>query len=158
MTLMAVNEGVFRAQALTDNRGLRKRRGEFLPVTSEHIEFSAGCSKDGRDEPEAELRLQYTDNSPGCLTLVVAGTLNVTTVLPFRDAVFTAIGKKPLNLVIDVTSLRDADISGISSLVTAGRVAQLMKVPFSVSPSPFLKALLEDTGIRLTTAVTDPLH
>jgi hypothetical protein len=42
--------------------------------------------------------------------------------------------------------------------VTAGRVAQLMKVPFSVSPSPFLKALLEDTGIRLTTAVTDPLH
>ena len=158
MTLMAVNEGVFRAQALTDNRGARKRRGTFLPVSSEHAELSSGCSKDGRDAPDTELRLQYRDNSPGCLTLVVAGTLDVSTVLPFRDAVFTAIGKKPLNLVIDVTRLLDADISGISSLVTAGRVARLMKVPFSVSPSPFLKALLEDTGICLTSAVTDSLH
>ncbi len=158
MTMMAVKEGVFRACLPAENRGVRKRRGELMPIARELPVTSSAHRLDGEIEPEAELRVQYSDGATGRMTLRVSGTLDLSTVLAFRDAVFTAIGKKPLDLFVDVTGLRDADISGISALVTAGRVARLMKVPFAVSPSPFLKPLLEDAGICLTSSVMEAPH
>jgi anti-anti-sigma factor len=165
----------FRAPAQSDNRGRRKRRGEFMPVGATYAESAGVRVPLLRDESKvvfatasarpteeaadpAELRVQYTDNGDGKTTLMVSGTLDLSTVLPFRDAVFTAIGQKPIHLVVDVVRVSALDVAGISALVTASRVANLMKVPLSVSPSPSLKALLEETGIRLNVHGTEPLH
>ena len=172
MTLMTVKDGIFRAFAQSDNRGRRKRRGEFLPVGSPTTEFTGTRIPVLRDEGEvifpspsarsasdsdaiAELRVQQEDSGDFKTTLRISGTLDLATVLPFRDAVFTAIGAKPLMLVVDVTRVRDIDTAGISALVTAGRVARLMKVPFSVTPSPSLRTLLEETGICRTVSITE---
>ena len=172
MTLMTVKDGIFRAFAQSDNRGRRKRRGEFLPIGSPTSEFTGTRIPVLRDEGEAifpspsalavsepnavaELRIQQEDNGDFKTTLRISGTLDLATVLPFRDAVFTAIGAKPLLLVVDVSRVRDIDTAGISALVTAGRVAQLMKVPFSVTPSLTLRTLLEETGICRTVSLSD---
>ncbi|MES2464876.1 MAG: STAS domain-containing protein [Armatimonadota bacterium] len=172
MTLTAVKEGVFRAHAPSDSRGRRKRRGEFVPLGSAYAVFAhsqgtlapaqasvPSLPKDACAELEAlpELRVHQDTDGSGRVTLQVSGILDISTVLPFRDTVFTAIGNKPLHLTVDATRLRDMDVAGVSALVTARRVAQLMKVPFTVMPSPSLEALLEDTGILLTAPSNEPL-
>jgi anti-anti-sigma regulatory factor len=174
MTLMAVKEGVFRAYAQSDTRGRRKRRGEFVPVGTAypevsdvrpsarqdvpHVDVPPSAVEDVESDSRSELRVQYRDGGSGSVTLLVSGILDLSTVLPFRDAVFTAIGNRPRRLVVDVAQLGDADVAGISALVTAGRVARLMNVPFFVAPSPSLKSLLEETGICLFDSVSDPMH
>ena len=172
MTLMPVKDGIFRAFAQSDNRGRRKRRGEFFPVGVSATEFTGTRIPVLRDEGDvvfpapsarsisesegrAELRVRQEDNGDARTTLWISGTLDLATVLPFRDAVFTAIGAKPLALVLDVTRVRDIDTVGIFALVTAGRVARLMKVAFSVTPSPSLRTLLEETGICRTVSITE---
>ncbi len=166
MTMMAVRDGVFRAHIQSDNRGRRKRRGEFtpvgIPVLRDDAKVVSPVSAAVRTTEEtaapAELRAQYTDNGDGKTTLMVSGTLDLSTVLPFRDAVFTAIGNKPMHLMVDVVRVSTLDVAGISALVTASRVANLMNVPFSVSASPSLKQLLEETGICLNAPGTDLRH
>jgi ABC-type transporter Mla MlaB component len=164
MTMMAVKEGVFRAYAPIDNRGRRKRRGEFMPVSTAstfatarvpvmrdetEITFPTPIARSAELDGVSELRVQYDGNSSGKTTLVMSGTLDLSTVLPFRDAVFTAIGAKPPHLVVDMTRIKNVDVAGISALVTAGRVAKLMKVSFSVLPSSSLKVLMEETRMSL---------
>lgn len=170
MTSVAVKEGVFRAHAQTDSRGRRKQRGEFLPAgtvspelpsTRRPISGDTACvvpafstAPASESNAPAELHVQVEDNGSEGITLHVSGTLDLSTVLPFRDSVFTAIGNRPPLLVLDITRLNQVDVAGISALVTTGRVARLMNVPFSVSPSPSLKSLLQETGLYRTVSLT----
>ncbi|MBC8103157.1 MAG: STAS domain-containing protein [Cytophagales bacterium] len=169
MTMIMVNDGIFRASPRSDGRGRRKRRGEFLPVHGPLAESGSirSAASPERPTPEtprsapnpasegglSELRLQQ-EREKDTLVLRVSGALDLSTILPFRDAVFTAIGQKPGALVIDLTNIQELDIAAISSLVTAGRVAGLMKVPFSIIPSAQFHTLLSETGLRRAVPVT----
>lgn len=169
MTMLMVNEGIYRAARRT-GRGRRKRRGEFVPVDSLAsctLPSLSGVSSvpTGRTTSAlqsettpvpagmAELRVSEEHDASGRVALRMRGTLDLATVLPFRDAVFTAIGKRPTSLLLDLTRVENVDIAGISTLVTVGRVARLLHVSFFVAPSASLRATLESTGISRTLAL-----
>ncbi len=87
------------------------------------------------------------------LLLTVRGRLDVNTVLAFRDAVFSALGEHPRQLILDIRPLLLVEATGIATLVTLSRVAKLMKIPCEIQPSPELDAVFRETGLdRLMSA------
>jgi|GEM_PF-5536771 Anti-anti-sigma regulatory factor (antagonist of anti-sigma factor) len=92
--------------------------------------------------------LTLTTESLHSETLVRArGELDISTVLPFREAAFAAIGQHPERLVLELSEVREIDSAGITSLVTIVRVAHLVNVPVGIIPSPMLRDLLDTTGL-----------
>jgi len=85
--------------------------------------------------------------SDGAAVIRVIGDLDLATILPFRDAAFTAIGLHPPLLLLDMSSLGRLDITGLNTLLTVGRVAQMVKVPVKVRASERLLSLLQTTGL-----------
>jgi anti-sigma B factor antagonist len=98
--------------------------------------------------PQPYLTVTTENRADESLTIVYAvGDLDLATVLPFRDAAFTAIGHKPKRLILDMSGLDRLDITGLNTLLTVGRVARLVKIAVTVRPSPRLRALLQVTGL-----------
>jgi len=84
------------------------------------------------------------------LILRVQGQLDRATVLSFRDAMFTAIGRRPQALLLDLRQLEpleQTDSSGVSALLTVCRVARLTKIRLYVLPAPSLRTLLEQSEV-----------
>lgn len=81
------------------------------------------------------------------ITLRVRGDIDLLSVTQFRDAAFTAMGEKPRRLLLDLSEVGYLDTTGLSTLVTLVRVSRMVKVSLTVIPSPFLRRLLEKTGM-----------
>lgn len=145
-----VQEGIFRTTRAT-GRGRRRRRGEFVPVGAVLAETETREASEAASSPAAdaiaELRVSEEHDDSGLVALRMRGTLELATILPFRDAAFSAIGRRPSGLVLDLKRVETIDDAGIASLVTTVRVARMLNVPFFVAPSPALRDTLEATGI-----------
>jgi anti-anti-sigma factor len=89
----------------------------------------------------------------GTLILHVYGLLDLTTILPFRDALFTALGERPAHIELDLTGIRGFDAAGVSTLTTVMRVAATVRVPIQIVPSPELRDLLEETRLSRVLSV-----
>ncbi len=83
----------------------------------------------------------------GVILVRVAGDLDISTVLPFRDAAFTAIGSRPPLLLLDLVALGHLDITGLNTLLSIGRVGKLMKVPVRVIPGEKIARLFTATRL-----------
>jgi anti-anti-sigma factor len=84
----------------------------------------------------------------GSLVLTAKGRLDLNTVLSFRDAVFSALGEHPSHLTLDLSPLLFVEATGIATLVTLVRVAQMVKVPCQILPSSDLRELFQETGLN----------
>jgi anti-anti-sigma factor len=95
---------------------------------------------------------------PEELILHLNGQLDGTTALTFRDIVFTAMGERPLTLVLDLTGISVLDAAGVTALVTASRVSRLVRQDLGIRPSPRIARMLTETGLnRLFTVEPDAL-
>lgn len=83
----------------------------------------------------------------GALVLRTRGRLDVLTALPFRDAVFGALGERPSLLEINLEEINLLEAAGINSLLTVIRVARLVGVPYRVRASGAITRLLETTRL-----------
>lgn len=90
------------------------------------------------------------------LVLTVKGRLDLNTVLSFRDSVFTGLGERPEVLVLDLRPLQLVEATGIATLVTLSRVAQLVGVKCEINASPELEALFQETGLDRLMAAAPP--
>jgi anti-anti-sigma factor len=86
-------------------------------------------------------------NAGGAQIIRLVGDLDLSTVLPFRDAAFTAIGTRPPRLVVDLTDLDRIDITGLNTLLTVVRVGRLVHVPVYINPSERIRAIFTATGL-----------
>jgi ABC-type transporter Mla MlaB component len=154
MTLLTATDGVFRTERRT-GRGRRKRRGEFVPAeaAAADVDSSSGFGTSGRPAGFAEIGIAQEPRPGGCVAMRIRGTIDLATVLPFREAVFTVIGSRPTNLVLDLRGIAGVDISGVTAIVAAVRVASLVNVPVRILPSACLHALLSDTCITQMLAI-----
>jgi anti-anti-sigma factor len=84
----------------------------------------------------------------GYLTLHLCGQLDLTTVLTFRDMVFSAMGEGHEALILDLSEISILDNAGISALVTVNRVAELIGRGLRIIPSPRFESVLNDTGLN----------
>ena len=108
-------------------------------------EASIAASRTGyrrRSLSAAQPYLSVTAETKESVAFVrVVGDLDLTTVLPFRDAAFTLIGTRPHRLVLDLTCLEHLDITGLESLLTVGRVGRMVCVPVTVLPNERVRRL-----------------
>lgn len=105
-----------------------------------------GLSIDTREEDEG-------------IRLILRGSLDLASVLAFRETAFTVLGARPPRFYIDLSALPLPDISGLNALVTIARVARLVDVRLCLVVSCPLKRLMEQTGlIRMVTLETPPLR
>ena len=95
-----------------------------------------------------EMLLVHEERHGADICLQVYGQLDLVTVIPFRDAVFEAIGEKPKMVRLDLTAARTIDAPGISALVTLARVAQMMKVKFTVQMPQSLEEWTKESGLE----------
>ena len=65
----------------------------------------------------------------------------------FRDRAFTAIGRRPAQLRLDLTACFYVDTSGLAALVTIVRVARLVNVAVTIFPAPHLRRVLTISGL-----------
>jgi len=154
-TLLRVNEGVFRA-APAGGRGRKRRRGEFTSIndfdsSGVSVEFcvphESHGGETGKPADAVELRVSEEHDSDSRITLRMRGTLELATVLPFREAVFAALGQHPATLILDLHGVDVVDTAGISALVTVSRVAKLLSVPCSISTAPGCYTAMEAMGV-----------
>jgi len=154
-TLLRVNEGVFRA-APAGGRGRKRRRGEFTTITDCNsaglpAEFPTTNENRGADvgfpTESVELRVSEEHDSDSRITLRMRGTLELATVLPFREAVFAALGQHPTSLILDLHGVDVVDTAGISALVTVSRVARLLSVPCNICAAPGCYTAMEAMGV-----------
>ena len=75
--------------------------------------------------------------------------LDLSTVLPFREAVFAVLGARPSSLLLELSGVSTIDSTGVSALLTIVRVAGMVNVPVRVIPSGALRTVLEATGLHL---------
>ena len=76
------------------------------------------------------------------------GELDLSTVLPFREAVFAVLGARPPSLLLELTGVSAIDSTGVSTLLTIVRVADMVRIPVRVLPSGTLRSVLEVTGLN----------
>ena len=146
-----IRDGVYRSVRKI-GKGRHGCCGEFVACTVTSSSLAPISSLPGTTMPEApvliaELRIAEEMCGGGVLILRIQGQLDVATVLSFRDAAFTAIGRRPKALMLDLRQLEETDINGISALITVCRVARLMKTRLYVLPSPSLRAMMERIGV-----------
>jgi anti-anti-sigma factor len=82
------------------------------------------------------------------IVLQVFGQLDLVTVIPFRDAVFEAIGEKPKSVTLDLTGMHTIESQGISALITLSRVAQMMKVKLAVKMPESLQEWVQESRLE----------
>jgi ABC-type transporter Mla MlaB component len=97
--------------------------------------------------PEEMLSVREEKGEDG-IYLSAYGQLDLVTVIPFRDAVFEAIGEKPRYVALDLSEMRTIEAPGISALVTLARVAQMMKVEFTVQMPESLQEWVTESGLE----------
>ena len=81
------------------------------------------------------------------VTLRIQGQLDLNTVLTFRDAVFSAMGERPEQLILDLSGIRTIDSAGISALITVCRVSSLVRTDTQIVPSAKHVSLLAEMGL-----------
>ena len=84
----------------------------------------------------------------GAIVITGKGDLDLSTILPFRDAAFSALGQRPPLLVLDMTHLNRLDITGLNTLLTIGRVARLVHVSIRLIPGERIRTLFTITGLE----------
>ena len=85
--------------------------------------------------------------SPASETLRFDKEVTLENVGAFRDRAFTAIGRHPSHLCLDLTACVYVDTSGLAALVTVVRVARLVNVAVTILPAPHLRRVLTVSGL-----------
>jgi anti-anti-sigma factor len=97
--------------------------------------------------PEEMLSV-HEERRAGEVVLHAYGQLDLVTVIPFRDAVFEAIGGRPVGVTLDLTAMHTIESQGISALVTLSRVAQMMKVTLTIQMPDALQDWAQESGLN----------
>ena len=79
--------------------------------------------------------------------LYMRGVIDGSTILAFRDAMFTAIGHQPEILRLHLTGITDISDIGVNHLLTTARVAAIMHVKLDVVLVGALKTMMEESGL-----------
>lgn len=79
--------------------------------------------------------------------LHLRGVIDGSTILAFRDAMFTAIGRQPEMLRLHMTGITDISDIGVNHLLTAARVAAIMHVKLDVIVVGAIKMMMEESGL-----------
>ncbi|MFY8052588.1 MAG: hypothetical protein ACOVP2_08220 [Armatimonadaceae bacterium] len=97
----------------------------------------------------------------GLYELHIRGVIDATTVLAFREVMFSAIGRQPRILRLMLNDIVDISDIGISNLVTTARVAAMMQVGIEVVSTGRVHDMLSTSGLldliqHPTVTVTTP--
>ena len=99
----------------------------------------------------------------GLYELHIRGVIDGTTVLAFREVMFSAIGRQPRVLRLMLSEIDDISDVGISNLVTTARVAAMMQVGIEVVATGRVHDILSSSGLldliqHPVVSVTAPLR
>ena len=99
----------------------------------------------------------------GLYELHIRGVIDGTTVLAFREVMFSAIGRQPRVLRLMLNEIDDISDVGISNLVTTARVAAMMQVGIEVIATGRVHDMLSTSGLldliqHPSVAVTTPIR
>jgi anti-anti-sigma regulatory factor len=99
----------------------------------------------------------------GLYELHIRGVIDGTTVLAFREVMFSAIGRQPRVLRLMLNEIDDISDVGISNLVTTARVAAMMQVGIEVIATGRVYDMLSTSGLldliqHPSVAVTTPIR
>ncbi len=83
----------------------------------------------------------------GLYELHIRGVIDGTTVLAFREVMFSAIGRQPRVLRLMLNEIDDISDVGISNLVTTARVAAMMQVGIEVVATGRVHDMLSTSGL-----------
>jgi len=83
----------------------------------------------------------------GIYELHIRGVIDGTTVLAFREVMFSAIGRQPRVLRLMLNEIIDISDVGISNLVTTARVAAMMQVGIEVVAMGHVQDMLSTSGL-----------
>jgi len=83
----------------------------------------------------------------GIYELHIRGVIDGTTVLAFREVMFSAIGRQPRVLRLMLNDIDDISDVGISNLVTTARVAAMMQVGIEVVAIGRVHDMLSTSGL-----------
>ena len=83
----------------------------------------------------------------GIYELHIRGVIDGTTVLAFREAMFSAIGRQPRILRLMLNDIDDISDVGISNLVTTARVAAMMQVGIEVVAIGRVHEMMSTSGL-----------
>jgi anti-anti-sigma regulatory factor len=83
----------------------------------------------------------------GLYELHIRGVIDGTTVLAFREVMFSAIGRQPRILRLMLNEIDDISDVGISNLVTTARVAAMMQVGIEVVATGRVHDILSTSGL-----------
>lgn len=83
----------------------------------------------------------------GLYELHIRGVIDGTTVLAFREVMFSAIGRQPRVLRLMLNDIDDISDVGISNLVTTARVAAMMQVGIEVVAVGRIYDMLSSSGL-----------
>jgi len=83
----------------------------------------------------------------GIYELHIRGVIDGTTVLAFREVMFSAIGRKPRILRLMLNDIDDISDVGISNLVTTARVAAMMQVGIEVVAIGRVHEMMSTSGL-----------
>jgi len=97
----------------------------------------------------------------GIYELHIRGVIDGTTVLAFREVMFSAIGRQPRILRLMLNDIDDISDVGISNLVTTARVAAMMQVGIEVVAIGRVHEMMSTSGLldliqRPAVTVTSP--
>ena len=79
--------------------------------------------------------------------LHIRGVIDGTTVLAFREVMFSAIGRQPRILRLMLSDIDDISDVGISNLVTTARVAAMMQVGIEVVAIGRVHEMMSTSGL-----------
>lgn len=83
----------------------------------------------------------------GIYELHIRGVIDGTTVLAFREVMFSAIGRQPRILRLMLSDIDDISDVGISNLVTTARVAAMMQVGIEVVAIGRVHEMMSTSGL-----------
>lgn len=83
----------------------------------------------------------------GIYELHIRGVIDGTTVLAFREVMFSAIGRQPRILRLMLNDIDDISDVGISNLVTTARVAAMMQVGIEVVAIGRVHEMMSTSGL-----------
>ena len=83
----------------------------------------------------------------GIYELHIRGVIDGTTVLAFREVMFSAIGRQPRILRLMLSDIDDISDVGISNLVTTARVAAMMQVGIEVFAIGRVHEMMSTSGL-----------
>ena len=113
--------------------------------------------------PEDAFKSLLIASRDGLYELHIRGVIDGTTVLAFREVMFSAIGRQPRVLRLMLDEIDDISDVGISNLVTTARVAAMMQVGIEVVAAGRVHEILSTSGLldliqHPTVSVTAPVR